>query len=74
MNMPCHKCGVPDIGDDYPYMLHDELWQSLGVPIKSFMCIGCVESILGRQLIPSDFKPDAPINWPWDDFFNRSDL
>jgi hypothetical protein len=46
------------------YMLTDEAW-----PMSPFgyLCIGCVENRIGRQLTPADFK-DVPVNEPspWD--------
>jgi hypothetical protein len=27
------------------------------------LCIGCLESRLGRQLEPKDFQPDHRLNW-----------
>lgn len=48
--------------DEY-YMVHDDLWE---IATEDFgghgmLCIGCLESRLGGNLVASDF-PDYPIN------------
>lgn len=72
----CWDCGVntSDIGEYY--MVLDAVWQS-AVPSRGsyygadggvMLCIGCLESRLGRRLVSADFI-DAPINY----IFNQSD-
>jgi hypothetical protein len=73
---PCHDCRVNTIpldGDREYYEIQDELWQSAwpnsGVgqedngPGGKFLCIGCLESRLGRMLVKGDFK-EMPANNP----------
>lgn len=44
------------------YMVHNKLWRlaTHGEPIE-FLCIGCLECRIGRELEKTDFT-DAPIN------------
>lgn len=44
------------------YMVTDKVWAEAGMT-TGFLCIGCLEIRLGRQLEPADFKP-LPINQP----------
>jgi hypothetical protein len=43
------------------YTVHDEIWAAAGMPFEGFLCIGCLESRLGRTLTRADFD-DAPVN------------
>ena len=50
------------------YSVWDYLWQEAGMPSENeqlwssgFLCIGCLEKRLGRELTAEDF-PDCPIN------------
>lgn len=55
------------------YMVHDSVWFSAGMPkcepmgynqsAGNYLCVGCLEVRLGRQLTRSDFT-GAPINRP----------
>jgi hypothetical protein len=45
-------------------MVKNALWKRAGMT-DGFLCIGCLESRLGRRLRPSDFTA-APINDPFD--------
>lgn len=45
------------IGGQY-IMLLDDLWNSLGIHTESMLCRNCIESILGRKIVPSDLKYD----------------
>lgn len=52
------------------YMIHDDVWAAAGMGTASgagFLCVGCLEQRLGRQLQPFDFTT-TPINElsPWD--------
>jgi hypothetical protein len=59
----CNDCGVDtqDIGEWY--MVKDEVWAAawLKRSKREFLCIGCLETRLGRRLTSDDFI-DAPIN------------
>jgi len=58
----CDRCATRTEGE-YT-MIHDELWRSVVQDGEGFLCIGCVEAALGRQLVPGDFQ-SAPVNdWP----------
>lgn len=75
---PCFDCGEPTYRDKLPsewYMVHDAIWDQSGVPTREvmhehttgyYLCIGCLELRIGRQLTASDF-PDYPVNQsgPW---------
>lgn len=32
--------------------------------VRGYLCVGCIETRLGRQLEPDDFNQEAPVNWP----------
>jgi hypothetical protein len=51
------KHGVPS---EY-YMVDDRVWLDAGMEHHGFLCIGCLETRLGRRLHCADFT-DAPIN------------
>jgi hypothetical protein len=55
----CVDCGVNTCETNEYYMVHDELWPIGGN--DGMLCIGCLETRLGRRLAPADFI-DAPIN------------
>jgi hypothetical protein len=62
----CHDCGVDTLPVDWGYraewyMVTQEVWDVAGLPGRGFLCIGCMENRLGRQLVASDFT-DCPIN------------
>lgn len=43
----------PGVPTEY-YMVHDPIWQAAG-KIRGYLCIGCLEARLGRQLTAADF-------------------
>jgi hypothetical protein len=53
----CDECK-----EDYDegYMIHDEVWEASGG--SGWLCVGCLERRLGRELRPEDFKADVPMN------------
>ena len=57
----CLDCGR-DCHSEY-YMVDDALWARAKIaPDGGMLCVGCLESRIGRQLTRADFV-DAPINW-----------
>ena len=48
-------------------MLRDDVWNLTGLTV-GWLCVGCVEARLGRELTPEDFTPGLPVNepCPWD--------
>lgn len=50
------------------YVLRDEVWrQAVGPQDKPYsgggiLCIGCVETRIGRQLVLEDFDPEVALN------------
>jgi hypothetical protein len=69
----CVDCGVGTIAIGEWYMVKEEIWEEAWagrrkswhgkVPGQEILCIGCLETRLGRTLMPSDFT-DAPVNNP----------
>jgi len=45
-------------------MVHKHVWEAAGMT-AGFLCIGCLEARLGRQLCPADFT-NVRINNPAD--------
>jgi hypothetical protein len=70
----CLDCGMDThTGNEY-YMVHNEVWTAAGMKNPGtdgdgMLCIGCIESRIGRQLNAADF-PDYPINTG---FFGQSE-
>lgn len=69
---PCTgKRGCRHKGKWEYYMVTDEVWHAAmsgeSNPFSGYLCIGCLERRLGRELTPADFS-DYPINEPspWD--------
>jgi hypothetical protein len=44
-------------------MVHAEVWAAARMPKQGFLCIGCLETRLGRQLCADDFT-GYPVNNP----------
>ena len=75
MSNPCLDCGEPTFREGQQsewYMVHDRIWKESGAPTRlvmtvpgagHYLCIGCLETRIGRQLTPDDF-PDYPVNEP----------
>jgi hypothetical protein len=64
---PCFDCGTPTCPDgaawEY-YMVTNDLWAASGMQhTGGYLCVGCLEGRIGRQLTPEDF-PDWPVNLP----------
>lgn len=57
----CLGCGVDTLWLKEYYMIHKHLWMTVNADDDGMLCIGCVESRLGRALTASDFT-DAPVN------------
>lgn len=65
---PCHDCGQGTLFSEY-YMVEDWVWEQAKPPQWSyhcdspsfFLCIGCLEKRIGRQLTLADFTT-APVN------------
>jgi hypothetical protein len=53
------------------YMVHDSVWEMTGLASEDgYLCIGCLETRLGRSLTAADFTA-APINEPNDPWNTR---
>jgi hypothetical protein len=65
----CSYCGENTILLDEYYMVRDDLWDRYGA-CDGMLCIGCLETRLGRKLTPADFN-DIPLNFK--DDRDRSD-
>jgi hypothetical protein len=62
MDPACADCDidVAELGEHF--MVHDEVW-----PIgkrDGQLCIGCIETRIGRQLTPADFTDCRMNRWP----------
>lgn len=60
----CEDCSADTIEIHEYYMVHDAVWNAV-VPAAQkhiFLCVGCLETRLGRRLVPDDF-PDVPLNY-----------
>lgn len=79
---PCFDCAVDTLPLDYGhdaeyYMVTDDLWQRATSDWpgsrRRYLCVGCIEARIGRELTPADFK-DCNVNdlafsrmqrWAW---------
>lgn len=61
MAMICSDCGIDTREIDEYYMVHFELWEQVIPERNGFLCIGCLEERLGRELNAEDFL-DCPLN------------
>lgn len=59
----CLDCGVDTREVDEYYMTHDPLWLQANPQDDGMLCIGCLESRIGRKLNRNDFT-NVPINLP----------
>lgn len=59
----CGHCGENTLHLNEYYMVTDEVWNTAWPMDRGMLCIGCLESLLGRQLTKDDFT-DAPVNSP----------
>lgn len=60
---PCKDCENETFRSEY-YMVYDLVWEIAHKEKESrdgFLCIGCLEKRIGRQLIANDFI-DYPVN------------
>jgi hypothetical protein len=67
-NSPCRDCGIDTLPAGWDaraewYMVHDEIWSAAGMPPRGYLCIGCLQRRLGRELTRDDFT-DALVNDP----------
>lgn len=70
----CEVCGMKVIEPPVTewFAINDSLWASTGLrPHDAILCIGCLESILGRKLCPRDFPASVPANEPHELMSNR---
>jgi hypothetical protein len=53
----CERCGL-EYNADKCVILTDELWNQVSCNKKfKFLCLDCIEEILGRRLVKEDLKP-----------------
>ena len=50
-NLDCDDCGMNTFYEFY--VVHDGLWDQYGS--RWMLCVGCLESRMGRQLVTEDF-------------------
>lgn len=62
--LPCNDCGVDTYAevDREWYHVHGPVWEAAGMSPEGlgFLCIGCLETRLGRRLVPEDFDGYGP--------------
>lgn len=56
----CEDCETSTLNNYEYYMVKNEIWKTFGVG-DGFLCIGCLENRIQRQLTSSDFT-DCPLN------------
>lgn len=59
-NAACRDCDTETLSTDPGatteyYMVRTEVWLAAGAPQRGYLCIGCLEKRLGRQLHRGDF-------------------
>lgn len=59
----CLDCRIDTGRIHEHYFIETSLWLSAVGSIVGMLCIGCLETRLGRQLVANDF-PDVTINNP----------
>jgi SEC-C motif len=52
---PCADCGVDTFAIGEWYCVSDQLWAAVGMECEGFLCIGCLERRLGREMDSADF-------------------
>jgi hypothetical protein len=68
---PCHDCQRNTV--DEHYMVHGEVWRDAGMGYAAgYLCIGCLEARLRRELGPVDFSW-LPVNHPAQNIYGRSE-
>lgn len=74
---PCTDCGWPTVWRGQPgewYVVHDRVWEAAGMDPDHlpewgsdgehyYLCVGCLEARLGRELTAADFT-GAEVNDP----------
>jgi len=63
-NANCVVCTVCvfDISET-AYMVRHDVWEATGLENRGgVLCIGCLEALLGRTLMPEDFPKCIPLN------------
>ena len=56
----CAVCSVDCYEIREYYMVTNEIWDQFGA-VHGMLCIGCLENLMGRELVKTDFT-DAPVN------------
>jgi hypothetical protein len=69
----CMDCGIDTNEIREYFMVEDHLWKQNVPEYHGFLCIGCLESRIGRKLDKNDFPAHLPINDPDGFFFPHSD-
>lgn len=69
----CMDCDVDTNEIREYFMVDDHLWAENVPEYHGFLCIGCLESRVGRTLDARDFPSHLPINNPNGLFFPHSD-
>lgn len=57
----CLDCGVHTGDTGEYYTVEDEIWLAANPDDHGMLCVGCLETRIGRALTPADF-PEYPVN------------
>ena len=57
----CAGCSIDTMEIGEYYMVRDDVWREAMPTGRGYLCIGCLEALLGRDLRPADFT-DCPLN------------
>ncbi len=52
----CLDCYIDTSKANELYMLQDETWKLTGLGKVGMLCVGCIESRIGRKLTATDFN------------------
>ncbi|MCW2763838.1 MAG: hypothetical protein JWR85_4039 [Marmoricola sp.] len=69
----CMDCGVDTNEIREYFMVDDHIWNKHVPEYHGFLCIGCLESRMGRTLDATDFPAHLPINHPDGLFYPHSE-
>lgn len=67
----CRDCRVDVRRIGEWYMVHDDIWAQAGTCHRGYLCIGCLETGIGRTLSARDFL-NVPVNYGAGQWSRRS--
>lgn len=69
----CMDCEVDTKKIREYFMVEDDIWAENVPEHRGFLCVGCLEDRMGRELEANDFPSHLPINSPDGLFFPHSE-